>query len=120
MEPQTIVTSSVLMLALTGLGGLVMLLVRMRGQVIPDWLAMGHGFFAAAALALLIYTAVFVGLPATAWIGLLLLGLAGGVGIHLNLTYQTQHRVLPFALVVAHALAAVAGVVLVTLAAFRV
>ncbi|MDG0856188.1 hypothetical protein [Roseateles puraquae] len=63
MNPQTIVTSAVLVLALTGLGGLVMLGVRLRGAVIPDWLAMAHGFIAAAAVALLIYAAIFIGLP---------------------------------------------------------
>lgn len=81
MNPQTIVTSVVLVLALTGLDGLVMLAVRLRGTVIPDWLARAHGFMAPAALALSLSAAVFIELPAIAWGALLLLGLAGAGGI---------------------------------------
>lgn len=115
MDGDTMLIWAVVSLVLTSAGGVVMMALRAGGHLIPDWLTMVHGLFAAAALALLLYAAVYHGLPARAWVGLMLPGIAGAGGLYLNLGFQAQRRLLPFGVVVAHGLIAAAGVLLIAL-----
>lgn len=113
MDGRTMLIWAVVGLVLTGAGGLVMMVLRASGRLIPDWFTMVHGLLAAAALSLLLYAAAYHGLSSSAWVGLMLLGLAGAAGLYLNLGFQAQRRLLPFGMVVAHGLSATAGVILI-------
>jgi glucose uptake protein GlcU len=107
------------LLAIAALGGLAMAFVRFTRKVNPPaWLAMLHGFLAAAALTLLLYAAFTVGVPGSAKIALGLFVVAALGGAALNLGYQWKQRLLPGALVAGHAVAAVAGFGFLLLAAF--
>ena len=108
-------TSSVL-LAITAVGGLVMAVDGFKGREPPAWLAMLHGFLAAAAVTLLIYAAVTIGLPGTAFAALVLFFVAAVGGVVLNLNYHWKRLPLPRWLIVVHAVAAVLGFVLLLVA----
>ena len=84
----------------------------------PAWLAMLHGFLAAAGLTLLAFTALTVGIPGIALAGLALLLVAAGGGVIMNLGYQLKDVLLPKWLVGLHAVLAVTGFVMVLWAAF--
>jgi len=71
-----------------------------------------HGFLAAAAVTLLIYAAATVGLPTMALVAIALFLAAAGGGAILNLNYHWKQLPLPKGLIVVHAIAAVAGFVL--------
>jgi len=71
-----------------------------------------HGFLAAAALTLLVYAAATIGLPGLALTALVLLLVAAAGGVVLNLNYHWKQLPLPRWLVIVHAVAAVAGFVL--------
>jgi hypothetical protein len=71
-----------------------------------------HGFPAAAAVTLLLYAAMTVGLPRMALVALALFLVAAGGGAILNLNYHWKQRPLPKWLVLTHASAAVLGFVL--------
>lgn len=74
MEPSLLLRSSTWLLVATTVGGLAMAYVRFSRKVNPpSWLAMAHGFFAAAGLTLLIYASLTVGIPTLANWGLVLL-----------------------------------------------
>ena len=75
----------------------------------PTWLAMLHGFSAAAAVTLLLYTYFTVGLPALACWALLLFLIAAASGAFRNLNFRWKMRPLPMALIVGHAGVAVIG-----------
>ena len=78
----------------------------------PAALAMLHGFLAGAAVTLLLYAAATVGLPKMALWALVLLVVAAGGGVILNLNYHWKQLRLPKWLIVVHATAAVAGFLL--------
>lgn len=78
----------------------------------PPSLAMLHGFLAAAAVTLLLYAAATVGLPGMALLALVLFLAAAAGGAILNLNYHWKQLPLPKWLVVVHAIAAVAGFLL--------
>ena len=104
---------------LAALGGLVMAGIRFgRKHNPPAWLAMLHGLLAAAGITLLAYSAWAGQPPASALLALLLFLLAAGGGAILSLAYKWRQRLLPSWLVIAHALLAVTGYVLVLLAVF--
>ena len=88
-------TASVLLL-LTASGGLLMA-VRRLGQKLnpPDWLAMAHGFLAAAAFTLLAYAMVTRGLDAAATFGFILLVIAAIGGVVMNLAYHLAGKLIP-------------------------
>jgi len=71
-----------------------------------------HGFLAAAAVTLLLYAAATVGLPRMALIALVLFLAAAVGGAILNLNYHWKQLPLPKGLIIVHAIAAVAGFVL--------
>jgi hypothetical protein len=101
------------LLAVAAVGGLTMAGMRFAGKPQPPpWLAMLHGFLAAAAVTLLLYAYLTVGLPALAgWaLGLFLVAAAGGA--FLNLNYHWRMQPLPKGLIVGHAGIAVIGFVL--------
>lgn len=78
----------------------------------PPALAMLHGFLAAAAVTLLLYAAATIGLPGMALTALVLFLIAAAGGVVLNLSYHWKQLPLPKGLIVGHAVAAVAGFVL--------
>jgi|SRR3954447_19166079 hypothetical protein len=117
MEPALILKTATVLLALGALGGLVMAGVRFAGQPHPPaWLAMLHGSLAAAALTLLIYAAVTIGLPALALGALILFLIAAAGGTVLNLGYHWKMLALPKWLIVVHAGIAVVGFALLVIA----
>jgi hypothetical protein len=118
MEPALILKTSAALLAIAALGGLAMAGIRFAGRPAPpSWLAMLHGFLAAAALTLLVYAAATVGLPALALWALALFAIAALGGVVLNLNYHLNAIPLPKSLVVAHAAIAVVGFLLLLVAA---
>lgn len=113
MEPALILRTSSVLLAIAAVGGLVMAGMRFAGnRQPPPSLAMLHGFLAAAAVTLLLYAAATVGLPGMALLALVLFLVAAAGGAILNLNYHWKQLPLPKWLVVVHAIAAVAGFLL--------
>ena len=120
MEPTLMIRTAAVLLTVTALGGLAMAGVRFAADKQPPaWLAMLHGLLAGAAVTLLIYAAATVGLPGLALAALVLFLIAAAAGAFLNLNYQWKQVLLPKGLVVAHALVAVVGYVMLVIAALR-
>ena len=110
MEPVLVMKTACVLLAIAALGGLVMAGIRFGGKPQPPtWLAMLHGFLSAAALTLLLYAYITVGLPALASWALLLFVLAAAGGTFLNLNYHWKKLPLPKGIIVGHATVAVLG-----------
>ena len=119
MEPKLLLHSSAWLLVATALGGLAMAYVRFgRRENPPSWLAMAHGFLAAAGVTLLAYASLTVGVPTLANWGLVLLLIAAAGGVVMNLGYQLKDVALPAWLVIVHAAIAVAGFLMLAVAAF--
>lgn len=113
MEFATILRTATILLAIAAVGGLIMAGIRFAGDRQPPVaLAMLHGSLAAAAVTLLLYGAVTIGLPSMALGALALFLLAAVGGAILNLNYHWQQRPLPNWLVLVHGLVAVAGFLL--------
>ena len=113
MEPATILRTATILLAIAAVGGLIMAGIRFAGDRQPPVaLVMLHGLLAAAAVTLLLYGAVTIGLPSTALGALVLFLLAAAGGAILNLNYHWKQRPLPKWLVLVHGLVAVAGFLL--------
>ena len=113
MNLASVLWTSTILLVITAAGGLVMAGIAFKGnQQPPTWLAMLHGFLGAAALTLLLYAAATVGLPGMALTALVLLLVAAAGGVVLNLKYHWKQLPLPRGLVIVHAVAAVAGFLL--------
>lgn len=119
MEPVRILETVAALLVITALGGIVMAGVRFAGRTPPIALAMLHGFLAAAAATLLLYGAAFVGLPALANYGTVLLLLAAAGGVVMNLGYHWKQQQLPMGLMLGHAAIAVLGFLLVAMATWQ-
>lgn len=119
MEPQLILQTSAVLLLIAALGGAAMAVIRFSGKPQPPtWLAMLHGFLAAAALTLLIYAAATVGLPALANIAIVLFVVAAAGGAFLNLNYHWKLLPLPKSIVLVHAAIAVVGFLLLLVSIF--
>lgn len=117
MDPQLMLRTGVIFLALTGLGGLLMAGIRFSGRPHPPTsFAMLHGLLAGSGLTLLLYAGFTGVLPAGAWAGLAILVLAAVGGTVLNLHYHWNHKALPVWFVLVHAAAAVVGLGWVALA----
>jgi hypothetical protein len=113
MEPASILLTSTILLGIAAAGGLIMAGMRFVGdRQPPASLAMLHGFLAAAAITLMLYAAAAVGLPGMAIAALVLFLAAAAGGVILNLNYHWKQLPLPKGLVIGHAVAAVAGFVL--------
>jgi len=113
MESLLIMKTATCLLIISALGGILMAGMRFSGKPHPPaWLAMLHGFLAAAAVTLLLYAWFTVGLPRLAGWGLLLLVVAAAGGAILNLNYHWKMQPLPIGLMVGHAGIAVVGFLL--------
>lgn len=82
----------------------------------PHWIAMLHGFIAAAGVTLLAYVTIFAHVPSLAQIGLLAFLLAAVGGVWMNLGRHQRNMLIPRTIMVGHALVAVAGFVLLLMA----
>lgn len=121
MEPVLIMQTATGLLAVAAVGGLAMAGIRFSGKPHPPaWLAMLHGFLAAAALTLLIYACFTVGLPGMAQLALLLFLAAAAGGAFMNLNFHWKMLPLPVWLVLVHAGIAVCGFVLLVVATWNV
>ncbi len=119
MEPNLVLRTCAVLLALAAAGGATMAVMRFGGKPRPPaWLAMLHGFVAAAAVTLLLYASATVGLSvvANAALGLLLVAAAGGA--YMNLEFHSKLLPLPKWLVLVHGTMAVAAYLLLLAAAF--
>lgn len=113
MESFLIMKTTSCLFAVAALGGLTMAGIRFAGKPQPPaWLAMLHGFLAAAAVTLLLYAYLTVGLLALASWALFLFLIAAAGGAFLNLNYHWKMQHLPMGLIVGHASVAVIGFVL--------
>ena len=109
--------TGVILLVLTALGGVLAAGFRFTGRPHPPTLlAMAHGLLASAGLTLVVYVAAVQGLPGNGWIGLVALLAAVLGGLVLNLGYHWKNLPLPVWLVLAHAVIAAGGLVLLALA----
>ena len=117
MDTQTILFVACVLFGVAAAGGIVMALIRLGKKANPPhWIAMLHGFIAAAGVTLLAYVSIFAHVPDLAHIGLLALLLAAIGGVWMNLGRHQQGVLIPNAVMVGHALVAVAGVALLLLA----
>lgn len=121
METQLMIRTAIVLLALTGAGGLLMAGIRFSGAPRPpSSIAMLHGLLASAGLTLLLYGGIVHGLPGMAWLGIVLLVGAALGGLVLNLAYHAKALPLPIWLVLTHAAIAVVGLVVVALGGWNV
>lgn len=110
MEPNLIMQTALVLFAIAAVGGIVMATIRFTGKPHPPtWLAMLHGFLAAAGLTLLIYAACTIGLPSLASAAIVLFVVAAIGGAVMNLNYHWKMLPLPKWLVLVHAAIAVVG-----------
>lgn len=120
MDPSLILRTSSVLLAITAGGGLAMAAIRFGGKPRPpSWLAMLHGFLAAAGLTLLAYAYFAMAIPAFAALALLLFLIAAAGGVVMNLGYHLKELPLPIWLVLVHAVIAVVAIILLAMAAWR-
>jgi len=119
MEPILTMQTSAVLLALSAVGGATMAVIRFSGKPHPPtWLAMLHGFISAAALTLLIYASLTVGLPAMANAAIAFFVVAAAGGAFMNLNFHWKLLPLPKWLVLVHAAIAVVGFLLLLGAVF--
>ena len=119
MDAITMLRTACALLALAALGGVGMAAIRFgKGHNPPAAFAMAHGLLAAAGATLLAYAVFTTAVPATAWLALLLLLAAAGLGAWINLGWQSRQLPIPGGMVMLHAGIAVAGFVCLLLAAF--
>ena len=121
MEPALMMQTATGLLGVSAAGGLTMAAIRFSGKPHPPtWLAMLHGFLSAAALTLLIYACLTVGLPGTAQLALLLFLAAAAGGAYMNLNFHWKMLPLPKWLVLVHAGIAICGFLLLVIATWKV
>jgi glucose uptake protein GlcU len=109
---------SLLLFAVAAVAGLTMAIMHFRGTSPPRTvLAVLHGLFAASGLVVLLMALVKTGFSGKAGIalGLLVVAALGGFGL---LSWHAKQQRLPSALVVGHALLAVAGFLTLLVAEF--
>ena len=116
MEPSLVLRTCAALLALAAIGGATM---AFGGRPRPPaWLAMLHGFLAAAAVTLLLYASATVGLSILANAALVMFLIAAVGGVYMNLDFHWKLLPLPKWLVLVHAAIAVAGYLLLLAATF--
>ena len=116
-EPLRTLETATVLLLLAALGGVTMAGIRFIGKRNPPaWLAMAHGFLAAAPVVLLVYAACTVGLPTLALYATVLFVIAALGGVTMNLGYHWKNTPLPAGLLAGHAMIAATGFVLVLVA----
>ncbi len=112
--------AAAIVLGLAALGGLTLVIIRLKGTPLPPTaLAVGHGLVAATGVALLIYAAVSTGVPQLAQFALGVFVVAALGGLFVFATYHLKGRPLPIPLILGHGLLAVTGYVLLLVAYFR-
>ena len=110
MEPALVLKTAAALLGLAAVVGMALAGIRLTGKPYPPAaLAMSHGLAAGAALTLLIYAALTVGIPATAAYATAILAAAAAIGAWLNLGFHAQQKPIPLGPMTAHILVAVAG-----------
>jgi hypothetical protein len=112
MDVQLMLRTAVILLGLTAAGGVTLATIRFGGRRNPpSWLAMLHGLLASSGLTLLVYAGFAAGMPAGAWLGLAMLGVAALGGLVLNLRYHWKDKELATWLVLVHGAVAAVGFV---------
>ena len=112
MEPEVVLLTSSVQLAVAAAGGWVMAGIRfVRDRSPPPALATLHGFLTAGAVTLPLYAAATVGLPKMALVALALFLAAAADGAIVNLNDHWKQLPLPKWLVISHAGAALLGFV---------
>lgn len=120
MDVQTMLRTAIVLFAVTALGGLLMAGMRFSGRPHPPaFITMVHGLLAASGLTLVLYAAFTSGLPGGGWLGLVLLLAAVLGGLVLNLRYHWEKRELPVWLILVHAAAAAAGLVVLAISVWN-
>jgi hypothetical protein len=110
-------TAPLVLFAIAALGGLILAVIRFRGKPYPPFgLAVVHGLFAAAGLVALIVAVAQGHAPSRATTALILFVIAALGGFVLFFTHLRKSA-LPIWLMVVHALVAVAGFVVLLIAA---
>jgi hypothetical protein len=121
MNSVTMLQTASILLLLTAGGGVLMAFLRTaRKANPPTWLAMAHGFLAAAGLTLLAYAVLVGGVEGGAVIGLILLAVAAGGGVVMNQAYHHAGKLLPLWLLSLHLALAAAGTAIVAWCAWVV
>ena len=96
MSVAAMLQTATILLILTALGGAAMAAQRLTKRVNPpSWLAMAHGFLAAAAFTLLVYAAFQADVPGSAVTGMVILLVAAAGGIVMNLHYHLAGQLIP-------------------------
>ena len=101
--------NAAILIALAALGGITMLVIRLRGTNPPTWLALGHGAIALTGVGILGYLYQTSSLPHLANWALLIFLLAAAGGATLFLGFQVRGKLLPIALILGHGLIAATG-----------
>lgn len=114
VDVANLLQTATILLLLTALGGVAMAVARLAHNTNPPaWLAMAHGFLAAAAFGLLAYAAFQRNVPASALTGIAVLAIAAAGGIVMNLHYHLADKLIPQWLLHLHILLGVVGTTLV-------
>ena len=111
--------NAAILFVLAALGGITILIIRLRGANPPTWLAIGHGTIALTGVAILGHLYEYSVMPLYAnWALLVFLGAALG-GAFLFFTYQIRGRLLPVPVIIGHGLFAATGLGLLLTALYR-
>lgn len=114
MNDAHMLQTATVLLILTALGGAAMAARRLVNKVNPpDWLAMAHGFLAAAAFTLLVYTVVQGDAPGSAVAGTMILAVGALGGVVMNLGHHLRGKLIPQWLLHLHILIGIVGTTLV-------
>lgn len=114
MTDHGMLQTAAILLLLTAAGGLAMAYRRLVQKVNPpSWLAMAHGFLAAAAFTLLVYAGATGAANGRALGGVVLLVLAAAGGVVMNLAYHLADKLIPTWLLHLHIALAAVGTLLV-------
>ena len=110
-----------ILLVIAALGGLGMVILRVRGRLVPPaTLAAAHGLLVLTGLSLVLREWVAVGLTPLATAALATFGLAALGGATLLLGFHVRGRPLPLGIMIVHGLVGLAGVVLLLLSLAQV
>jgi len=113
--------TAAILFVLAALGGLTMVIMRLRGiPQPPTWLALIHGTVAAAGLITLGYNAMTQTLPTLAMVALGIFVLAALGGFTIFGLFHMQGKPLPIPLILGHGLTALVGVGLLIAAMMQV
>jgi hypothetical protein len=119
-EPYLALRTAALLFGLAAAGGVLMLVIRLRGAPRPPTLiAMIHGLVAAAGLTLLLYFGFLHGIPALAKAAAAVFVVAATIGLWLNVRFHAQQQPLPVGGILVHAFVAVSAFALLLLAVVR-